>query len=72
MLRAAAEIHPDVVLMDVEMPVTSGLAATRQLVAAQPQVRVLILTGAAATVGPREAAAAGAVGYLPKGADLST
>ena len=66
-LEAVEETRPDVVLMDVEMPVVSGLDATRQLVTARSPARVLIQTGSAATVTARQAEAAGAVGYLPKG-----
>jgi DNA-binding NarL/FixJ family response regulator len=40
----AAATSPDVVLMDVRMPAVDGIAATRQITAAQPGVRVLILT----------------------------
>ena len=36
--------HPDLVLMDVRMPDLDGIAATRQLLAAAPEVRVIILT----------------------------
>lgn len=65
-VRLAAELVPDVVLMDVSMPVLGGVEATRQLrrVAGAPQVVMLTMHADADVV--RSALQAGAVGYLTK------
>lgn len=65
----AALLQPDVVLMDVRMPKTSGTIATSALMAAQPTTRVMMLTGSTSTRTIREAAQAGAVGFLAKDGD---
>ncbi len=65
----ARETTPDVVLMDLSMPVLNGIDATRQVVAAVPAVRVIVLTTSTRGQDVHDAAAAGAVGFLSKGAD---
>jgi DNA-binding NarL/FixJ family response regulator len=65
-LRRAAELGPDVVLMDLRMPVLDGIAATRRLRAEQPAVRVIALTTFDDDDEVFAALRAGAVGYLLK------
>ena len=65
-LDRAAELRPDVVLMDLHMPVLDGVAATRRLRAEQPEVRVLALTTFDDDEDVFAALRAGAVGYLLK------
>jgi DNA-binding NarL/FixJ family response regulator len=62
----AAATNPDVVLMDIRLPGADGIEATRQVKAAYPQVRVLILTADATPARLAAAAAAGASGFLAK------
>ncbi len=63
----AAAVHPDVVLMDIQMPITPGTAATRELMITHPATRVLMLTGSMNAQLMTESAEAGAVGFLVKG-----
>jgi DNA-binding NarL/FixJ family response regulator len=67
-LRLAAATRPDVVLMDVQMPVLDGVAATRRLRAALPACRVILLTTFDDDEYVFEGLRAGAVGYLLKDA----
>ena len=68
-IAAAAKLHPDVVVMDLSMPGLDGIAATRAIVAANPQTRVLVLTSFSDQARIVEVFDAGAVGYLLKDAD---
>jgi DNA-binding NarL/FixJ family response regulator len=67
-LRQAATLRPDVVLMDLRMPILDGVTATRRLRAAQPAVRVIILTTFDDDEYVFDGLRAGAVGYLLKDA----
>lgn len=61
-------LRPDVVLMDLNMPLTNGVEATRAITAAHPEVRVLVLTTYDAEEWVLDAIKAGAAGYLLKDA----
>jgi DNA-binding NarL/FixJ family response regulator len=61
-------LHPDVVLMDLHMPIKSGVAATREITTAQPNTQVLVLTTLDDDETVFEAVRAGAQAYLLKDA----
>jgi DNA-binding NarL/FixJ family response regulator len=65
-LARIREARPDVVLMDLRMPVLDGVAATRRLSEAHPECRVIVLTTFDDDEDVFEALRAGAVGYLLK------
>jgi two-component system response regulator NreC len=64
-------VKPDVVVMDVGMPGLNGVDATRQVIEASPNTRVLILSMHACEEHVRPALRAGASGYVLKGAGMS-
>lgn len=69
-IARARELHPDVVLMDLNLPGTGGIEATRQITS-DSNAAVLVLTIQADDESVFAAVRAGASGYLLKGADRS-
>jgi DNA-binding NarL/FixJ family response regulator len=65
-MRLASETKPDVVLMDISMPVVGGFDAARQIRDELPETSVLFLTGSNSPTDVAEARASGGVGYVTK------
>jgi DNA-binding NarL/FixJ family response regulator len=71
LLKAAAELRPDVVLLDITMPLLNGLDAGRELKRRMPAVKLIYLTMNAASELAEEAFRGGASGYVLKNAKSS-
>ncbi|HWF80479.1 MAG TPA: response regulator transcription factor [Streptosporangiaceae bacterium] len=67
-LRIAGSVRPDVVVLDLQLPDVSGVDVTRGLVAANPDIRVLILSASGEHGDVLDAVKAGATGYMVKSA----
>src|SRR4029453_233702 len=65
-LRIALATEPDVILMDIAMPIMDGFQATKEIRQHLPHARVLMLTGSDARVDVDRARDSGAAGYVTK------
>ncbi|UCE01198.1 MAG: response regulator transcription factor [Chloroflexota bacterium] len=68
-INKAAELQPNVILMDIQMPGINGIQATRQIVNANPHIGVIVVTMYKDDDSVFAAMRAGARGYILKGAD---
>jgi DNA-binding NarL/FixJ family response regulator len=66
-VRLAQELRPDIVLMDLDMPVMDGFGATREVRRSLPNCEVIVLTASLAVEDAHRARSAGAAAYLTKG-----
>ncbi len=66
-----AELRPDVVLMDVQLPDMDGFTATAQILAMSPQARVIMLTAHVTPDAIANAAVSGVCGFLAKDGHLA-
>ncbi len=65
-VRRCLELQPDAVLLDAKMPIMDGLEACRQIHAAQPEIRILMLTTFSEAALVHAARVAGAIGFVSK------
>ncbi len=70
-IELARSLQPEIVLMDLSMPVLDGVAATRRITEELPEVKVVVLTMHDDPQRTRAALEAGATGYLTKGTSFS-
>ncbi len=71
-VRQAEALEPQVILMDLEMPVMDGYEATRQIKARYPSCRVIALSVHAYEAAQQKAARAGVDSFIVKGAPVET
>ena len=69
-VKAASELSPDLIVMDVMMPRKDGVEACREIMESLPETRVIMLTASTEADAVIEAVAAGAAGYLQKVAGM--
>ncbi len=65
-VKLARELDPDVVLMDLSMPGVDGFGATKQILAAEGDMQIVVLTGSGDPADIAKAREAGAAGYITK------
>jgi two-component system response regulator DesR len=65
-VKLASELEPDVILMDLKMPVMDGLEATRRIRETGLSAQILLLTGTTTPIGAQDAIDAGANAFLRK------
>ncbi|HEY8792177.1 MAG TPA: response regulator transcription factor [Gaiellaceae bacterium] len=65
-VQLALAVDPDVILMDISMPIMDGFQATKQIRKQRPQARVLMLTASNSRTDLDRARKAGAAGYVTK------
>jgi len=68
----ATRLQPDVILLDLAMPIRSGLEALPELRQVAPDARIIVFSGFARAIVADEVMALGAAGYLEKGTDPGT
>jgi len=65
-VQLALSVKPEVILMDISMPIMDGFQATKQIRKQRPHARVLMLTGSNSRIDVDRARKAGAAGYVTK------
>lgn len=65
-IELARQLHPDIILMDIQMPILNGIEATKQIVSEMPDIKVIMLTMFQEENQELSALRVGALGYVNK------
>lgn len=71
-IEKAQELHPDLILLDLSMPIMNGLEAARQLTSLMPKARLMMLTNYTGDIVEAEAREAGILTVIPKDKAFAT